>query len=215
MKQANAVESFISILMIIINNSQRKTLKGKTDMVENNIECGQPLLKGYRLEIFRSKCRPSDQTMMCHAHLDQNIGKAIPYLNAEWEADSFIADPPSVTLKWHGRLVTVYEDKIAVNVMAGKEEAAKMIELLKMEINEIWDRRNEIAPVYTSKPVPRIMDVLKKLPRTNCGKCGQPTCVVFGSLLIQGAVEISGCPDLDDREKEQIAGYLSKGYFSR
>lgn len=169
------------------------------------------LLKDYRLEVFRSKCHSEHESLHCFAHLEQNIAEVIPYLNADWEADSFIPDPPSVTLKWHGRLVTVHEDKIAVNALADQAEAEKMIELLKAEINDTWQRRAEITPAFSSKPAPSLLSILKMLPRTNCQKCGQPTCMVFSSLLIQEAVELSACPELAEQDRKDLDTFLAKG----
>ncbi len=41
------------------------------------------LLEGYRLEIFNNECIPGAMSVQCFAHLDQDVGPAIPYLNAE------------------------------------------------------------------------------------------------------------------------------------
>ena len=41
------------------------------------------LLQTYRIEIFNSGCNPGAMTVMCHAHLDQDVGGALPFLNAE------------------------------------------------------------------------------------------------------------------------------------
>jgi ArsR family metal-binding transcriptional regulator len=173
------------------------------------------LLKDYRLEIFRSKCHSEHESLHCFAHLNQDIKEVIPYLNAEWEADSFTADPPSATLKWHGKLVTVHQDKIAVNALSDQVEAEKIIALLQREINDIWERRDEIEPMFSTRPQPSILEILKMLPRTNCTKCNQPTCMVFGNLLIQGGVEISDCPDLPETNRTALDNYLRKGQLSQ
>ena len=65
------------------------------------------LLKSYRKEIFRAKCNPEFTSVHCHAHLDQDVREVLPYLNAELGGYQFIQEPPSVTFKIHGRLITV------------------------------------------------------------------------------------------------------------
>ena len=40
------------------------------------------LLESYRMEIFNSACNPGAMAVHCFAHLDQDIGGALPYLNA-------------------------------------------------------------------------------------------------------------------------------------
>ncbi len=39
-------------------------------------------LTGYTLEIFRSKCKSKAQTLHCFVHLQDDVGAALPYLNA-------------------------------------------------------------------------------------------------------------------------------------
>lgn len=41
-----------------------------------------------------------------------------------------------------------------------------------------------------------VMDVLKSLPRTNCGDCGQPTCLAFATRVIKEGEDLTRCPHL-------------------
>ena len=167
------------------------------------------ILKSYRKEIFRSKCNFEHESLHCFAHLNENIAEVLPYLNAELDADSYIKDPPSLTLKWHGKLVTIHADKIAVNALADEDEADRILILLQNEINDAWERRGEIEPRFESKARPRVIDVLKLLPKTNCRECGQPTCMVFASLVVQGAKASKDCSPLDGAGKRALEEYLS------
>ncbi len=38
-----------------------------------------------------------------------------------------------------------------------------------------------------------VMEVLKNLPRTNCGDCGQPTCLAFATRVIKEGEDLSKC----------------------
>ena len=104
------------------------------------------LLKTYTKEISRPKCNPGFQSVHCIAHLGQNIGDFIPYLNAELGGFEYLKYPPAVTFKNNGRLITVHPDKIAVNALKDEDEADRILEWLKREINETWDNRAEIIP---------------------------------------------------------------------
>ncbi|KPK31962.1 MAG: hypothetical protein AMK70_11435 [Nitrospira bacterium SG8_35_1] len=42
------------------------------------------------------------------------------------------------------------------------------------------------------------VQIFKLLPKTNCKKCGFPTCLAFAMKLAQGGVELSACPDVSD-----------------
>jgi acetyl-CoA decarbonylase/synthase complex subunit gamma len=48
------------------------------------------------------------------------------------------------------------------------------------------------------------IEIFKKLPKTNCGKCGVPTCLAFAMKLAAGQAELDACPDIPDDVKEEI-----------
>ncbi len=41
-----------------------------------------------------------------------------------------------------------------------------------------------------------VMEVLKTLPRTNCGDCGQATCLAFATQVIKEGEDLNKCPHL-------------------
>ena len=41
-----------------------------------------------------------------------------------------------------------------------------------------------------------VMEVLKNLPRTNCGECGQATCLAFATHVIKEGEDLDKCPHL-------------------
>lgn len=167
------------------------------------------LLEGYHLEIFNSECQPGAMGVHCFAHLGQDISEALPYLNAVLGGDVYLQDPPSVTFKAHGKLITVSGRKIAINALKDEAEAKKLVEWLKSEINEAWDKRAEITPCQTGKKKPVLMEILKLLPKTNCKKCGQPTCMVFAAQLMDGGRGPEDCPDLTGENLEKLQTYLA------
>lgn len=48
------------------------------------------------------------------------------------------------------------------------------------------------------------LDIYKKLPQTNCGKCGFPTCLAFAMQLANKKASIDACPDVSDDAKELL-----------
>ncbi len=100
------------------------------------------LLETYRLEIFNNECMPGAMSVQCFAHLDQDVSEALPFLNAELGGFTFLKDPPSVTFRLHGKLLTVHSNKIAVNSLRDEVEASKISEWIKNEINRGWEKRD-------------------------------------------------------------------------
>ena len=171
------------------------------------------LLKGYRKEIFRPECNPQFQSLHCIAHLNEDISEVLPYLNSALGGHQYLKDPPALTLKVHGKLITLHPREIAVNALKDELEADKILEWLRQEINSTWEKRDAIEPSFDTPAKPRILDILKLLPKTNCGECGQPTCTVFASVVAQGAKGPEDCPPLDNKSKIKIAKYLEQFCF--
>ena len=169
------------------------------------------LLQTYEKEIFRPKCNPSFQSLHCIAHLEQDICGVLPYLNTVLGGETYTEDPPSVTFKAHGKLITVHSKQIAINALKNEQEADKIIKWLKREINEAWESRDKIEPSFhgVSHSRPQILEILKLLPKTNCGDCAQKTCMVFASLVVEGAKGSECCISIDKDSKTKLDEYLS------
>lgn len=168
------------------------------------------LLKTYSLEIFKSKCQSDAMGVHCFAHLGQDVSEAIPYLNSVLGGFEYLSDPPAVTFKSYGKLISVHGKKIAVNALTSAEEAEKIIAWLKDEINTVWEQKDEIEPCYTGMPRLGIMEILKLLPKTNCRECNEPTCMVFATMIAEGAKGPNDCPQIGHMEKEQLTDYISQ-----
>lgn len=166
------------------------------------------LLQSYRIEIFNNKCMPGAMSVQCFAHLDQDVSGALPYLNAELGGFEYIEDPPSVTFKLHGKLLTVHGRKIAVNANKSEEEARKIVEWMKREINRVWESREAITPRYEGLPRPQMIRILKCLPKTNCSECGEPTCMVFATRVAEGVKGGDDCPALAPAAKADLDAYM-------
>ncbi len=171
------------------------------------------LLTGFTLEIFRSKCHAGARTLHCHAHLENEVTEALPYLNAVLGGFAYSPDPPSLTLKNSGKLITIHPRMIAVNALRDEEEAVKIVTWLQREINDAWERRSEINPSREGARQPAMMEILRLLPRTNCRECGQPTCMVFAVRVMEGVKDHNDCPFLTEENRRVLADYLAGFQF--
>jgi ArsR family metal-binding transcriptional regulator len=171
------------------------------------------LLTGYREEISRPTCNNTFQSLHCIAHLDEDISDVLPYLNAVLGGDSYIKDPPSVTFKTQGKLITVYARKIAINALRDEAETHHLLEWLKQEINNVWEHRDTIVPKYDGKSKPHILEIYKLLPKSNCRKCGQPTCMMFAWLATEGIKGYDDCPELAKESAVSLMMYLNRFRF--
>ena len=168
------------------------------------------LLTGYRKEITRPECRREALSLHCIAHLVQDISQVLPYLNAKLGGDQYLKDPPSLTFKNQGKLITLHPQMIAINALGDEAEADKILEWLKQEINETWEERDKIEPSFTTPEKPKVFEILKLLPKTNCRECGQPTCMVFATQLAEGGKGPEACPPLSQEARSKLGEYMAR-----
>ena len=100
--------------------------------------------------------------------------------------------------------------EIRVAMVYDLQNAREIAEEFISRINHIWEKHEQITPLYTERKPPPVIEILKLLPKSNCKLCGYLTCTAFAADLSQGKVLIEDCPSLCQPEysakKEQIAG---------
>lgn len=161
------------------------------------------------VHIFRPECNFGFATVNVIARFDNDISPVLPYLNAAWGAYMFDAAASTLTLKISGKLVTLRAREVAVNGLKDQEEVYNVLNWLKREINSTYDRRQEIEPLYTSRPAINMMAIMKYLPRTNCRECSEPTCLAFAAKVRDGEKGPDDCPPLSPEARNQLHAFLS------
>ncbi len=167
-----------------------------------------PIIR-YRKEF----CRPPNsrsEHLRCVAYLDTDISDLLPYLNRTLNGHQYFTDPPALTLKLPGKLVTLHANDISINIVHDEFEADTILEWLKEKANDTWNRRHEIQPKFAVASKPRVLNVLRLLPKTNCGKCGYSTCMVFAVMICEHAALPHDCLFLDDTHLKEIDEYIGR-----
>ena len=147
---------------------------------------------------------------MIKLYLDEDISDVLPYLNTVLKGFQYIKNPPSLTLKFNGKLITLTSQEIGINIAKDKEEADKILKWLKQKINDTWKKRREIKPSIEVPQKPGVLNILKLLPKTNCQECGQPTCMVFAVSVTVGEKSPEDCPQLDIKNKMALQNNLKQ-----
>jgi ArsR family metal-binding transcriptional regulator len=166
------------------------------------------LLTGYTQKIFRPECNPSFESVHCIARLNENVSAALPYLNAVLGGTQYFDHPPEVMFHHHGKIIKVGAREIAVNALKDEQEANAILEWLKTEINRAWENRSAITPCYAGKTRPKLIKILLLLPKTNCKKCGQPTCMAFAAQVMDGGRGVDCCPEINADNRTKLSDYL-------
>lgn len=162
------------------------------------------LVTGYELEMNEAKCQPGQNIWSAVARLKEDIGEALPYLNAELKTKFYDHDRRALVCVWNGHRFSVTPQEILSSQVENRADASNRLDAFVAKINEIWDRRDSIEPCTEGISLPNLMDIFKRLPRTNCGDCGCPTCMAFAGQVRQGEAAPSECPHLSPENRGEI-----------
>lgn len=138
-------------------------------------------------EIFPPKRDPSKEVLHLIADFAADISPALPYLNAELGGWDYDGVNHALLLKMSaGKWITFQAHQIAIRGCRDLEEARALLAWAQGQINEVYEQRHRLTPRTTGQAGLQVMEILKKLPRTNCRACGYATCMAYAAALREG-----------------------------
>ena len=154
------------------------------------------LLQTYSLNVFSPPCEPGAERWSVKAALDDDIGGALPYLNAVLKGAIYHHAARALTWRMGGHAMAIRPREIAISNLHDQDAAATEVRRVADLINRTWERRAEITPSVEMRQRLKPMDVYKLLPATNCRACRQPTCFTFALQVTAGDAQPEQCPPL-------------------
>ncbi len=138
-------------------------------------------------------CIADEKKIRLVAHLSGDVGAAMPYLNTEMREGCYNADGETFTFMDGYRMITVYPRRISIAKADDIIDAWRTLEKIRCRINDTYSQRSSIEPTYEMRKKPPALEIYKRLPGTNCGICGQKTCMAFALSLWSGNAKPSQC----------------------
>jgi ArsR family metal-binding transcriptional regulator len=139
-------------------------------------------------------CVADTEKVRIIAHTSGDLSQVFPYLNAEMQSACYNAHAPNLTFMDGYRMISLYSHRIAVAKPDEIVDAWRTLEMIRLKVNDVWRRRHEIEPCYELRARPPALEIFKRLPRTNCGECGELTCLAFASKVWLGQAAVDKCP---------------------
>jgi|BarGraNGADG00312_1021997.scaffolds.fasta_scaffold02527_4 ArsR family metal-binding transcriptional regulator len=154
------------------------------------------LIDSYEIEMFSPPCDPGSPIWVARVKTNTDLGEPLPYINA-CVRNAFY-DPKTPTLVWRedAHKYALRQNVISINNLKDRDHAERVAKKIVDRINEIWERRENIEPDNTTRVPPKLLDILKLLPRTNCKECGYPSCMAFAAQIVEGERCSEDCPPL-------------------
>jgi len=169
------------------------------------------LLNDYRItRVGRSFCNP--EWIAVKAELSDDISEVLPYLNAVVKNAVYTPEAHHLNFRMDAGAISLMPREINVGQVTCEEDGIKVLDYVKKLINDTWEKRASITPVYQRKEEVKAKDILDYLPKTNCRDCGLPTCFAFAVALLKGQKHLQDCSALSKvefaQDKESLARLL-------
>ena len=108
------------------------------------------LLREYKItKVSRSLCNP--EWIAVRAELSDDISEVFPYLNAVIKNAVYTPKAQNLNFKMDTGFVTLMPQEMSVGQVLSEEDAIKVLDYLKELINDTWERRESITPLYERK----------------------------------------------------------------
>ena len=158
------------------------------------------LIEDYDFELSTPSCDLSSAVYALKVSLPVDITRALPFINATLKKTEFLPNLPALLWNENTRKYVLRAREIAVSNIADRDEGKEVASEIVERINTVWDNREDVEPSYATTEKPKVLDVFRLLPRTNCGGCGVPSCMAYAAKLAEGKKSLSDCPPLCDAE---------------
>lgn len=167
-------------------------------------------LRGFKIRQVLP-CIANPEWIRVKVDLTDDISGVLPYLNATIKGAVYNPGGPSLTFYKETKMITLMPRAINMAQVPDEEDAKRTLEWLKDLINDIWQKRSEITPLYERREL-SARAIADRLPGSNCKKCGLPTCFAFAMNVIKGKKKLKDClllalPEHKER-REALEGIL-------
>jgi len=160
----------------------------------------EKLIDTFQCQLAEAACLPGSGIFTAQVTVPDNITEVFPYLNAVLDDTWYDHENMVLIGVLNERRCAFRPGEILIAGIYDSAEVQGIVSDVIAEVNKIWDNKKNITPSFVERAVPTVMEIYKHLPKTNCGQCGQPTCLVFASQLREGMVSIEQCLPLSDPE---------------
>jgi ArsR family metal-binding transcriptional regulator len=124
------------------------------------------------------------------------LGEVLPYLATLPNVIAFNPTACVLTLRRQPGFITLYSEKVYITQVKDDQEGLELLATMSDAINVTWEHRYELVAMTAARRAPRPLDVWALLPQSNCGQCGEATCLAFACNLLLQKRELAECQPL-------------------
>jgi ArsR family metal-binding transcriptional regulator len=161
------------------------------------------LVQKLEYKLVNIECMPTSSKFNLIADLDVDLGDLLPYLAAEIRGCTYIHGTDQLNYMYEGHIIAIHSRQITVTALQDETEAQRIGKYLQKIINSVYQRRGSITPVMRKQARLDPLTVYRELPQTNCGECGEATCLAFAARVVSRELPAGLCSPLLSAEYEE------------
>ncbi|RLE62213.1 MAG: hypothetical protein DRJ38_10050 [Thermoprotei archaeon] len=179
------------------------------------------IVNDFKIRVTSSKCPLPRFSITIEALSPEPLGDAVKILAFKFPPSKAIysQEQRAVTLRIFDRMIGIYENGLITFCAENLEEAKN---LLKKIVKIIREAQKEAIV----KGVPDIRELEKwsklnplelynYLPKANCGKCGEKTCIAFAAKVLSGEKKLEDCNLLRENKYSNLVKKMIEKYGNR
>lgn len=126
----------------------------------------------------------------------QDLAPVIPFLANLPGVIGYNPVTCTLTFRRQPGFITIQSGQVSITKVLDVQEGIGLLNDLTSSINAVWVNREKLVAIMQIKRSPRPLDIWTLLPQTNCGRCGETTCMAFVVGLLQQNRDLNECPVL-------------------
>jgi ArsR family metal-binding transcriptional regulator len=141
-------------------------------------------------------CLADSTRMIVIGKPSRDLEEVIPYLATLPGVIGYNPGTCTLTFRRQPGFITIQSGQVSITKVLDVQEGLGLLNDLTASINAVWNNREKLVAVMQIKRSPRPLDIWTLLPQSNCGKCGEATCMAFAVGLLQSNRGLDECPVL-------------------
>lgn len=165
------------------------------------------MITNYRIKtIDNIVCLPGTGILRAVVDIFDDISDIFPYINGYAKKAKYLPKIPWIRFPFYSfsnNFNKIYDvackpKELIIGKFNSADEAKKIVDEVVYFINDIYQNKEKIIPSSKEWAPPSVLTIIKYLPQTNCGRCGEKSCMAFAVKLAQDDIEPEVCREIKE-----------------
>lgn len=157
-------------------------------------------------------CVQQKDKFIAETRASADLTIVLPYLNAIFPRANYNPHASSIKFPYEGVDFTIIKNSINLQKFKSRTELMELLDWVRDLINDTHASMAEITPLHRVRKIPAALTIYSLLPKTNCQKCKEKSCMAFAARLHKMELELGDCPVLSETAYSENLVKLEKAF---